>query len=135
MFQNKIVGVPKKSVSTPVPVSPKTLIKPNEQAVTTKLTKTPISTTPPTISQKLETPPVQTPSKTVNVQQKAALEQSLMDLRIKKANLTKMSLDFDMKELTGEITPEELEKKKQKLKTIEGNIDQQIKDIEKLLRN
>ena len=39
-----------------------------------------------------------------------------------------------MKELTGEITAEELEVKKQKLKTIEANIEQQIQDIEKLLR-
>ena len=58
-----------------------------------------------------------------------------MDLRIKKANITKMSLDFDMKELTGEITPEELETKKQKLKVIEANIDQQIRDLKKLLGN
>jgi len=67
------------------------------------------------------------------VQQKAELEKSLMDLKIKKANTIKMSLDFDMKELTGEITTEELEVKKQKLKTIEANIEQQIQNIEKLL--
>ena len=66
--------------------------------------------------------------------QKAEIEKSLMDLRIKKANITKMSLDFDMKELTGEITPEELESKKQKLKTIEANIDQQIQDLVRMLR-
>ena len=38
-----------------------------------------------------------------------------------------------MKELTGEITTEELEVKKEKLKTIEANIEQQIQNIEKLL--
>jgi hypothetical protein len=38
-----------------------------------------------------------------------------------------------MQELTGEITPEELETKKQKLRSIESSIEQHIKDLEKLL--
>ncbi|MFX0047143.1 MAG: hypothetical protein ACFE8G_03145, partial [Candidatus Hermodarchaeota archaeon] len=63
------------------------------------------------------------------------LENSLMDLRIKKASITKMALDFDMKELAGEITTDELEIKKQKLKIIEANIDKQIIDLEKLLKS
>ncbi len=128
-------GKPKASTSTPTPVSPTTLMKPKEQLVRPKPNKVPTSTSPPIVAQKAETPPVQAPSGNANIQQKAELEKSLMDLRIKKANITKMSLDYDMKELTGEITPEELEEKKQKLKTIEGNIEQQIKDIEKLLGN
>jgi len=57
----------------------------------------------------------------------------LMDLKIKKASITKMSLDFDMKELTGEITGDDLEEKKNKLSTIEKNINEQIKETEKLL--
>jgi hypothetical protein len=77
----------------------------------------------------------ETPSIAVSTDagQKADLEKSLMDLKIKKANITKMSLDFDMKELTGEITEEELKEKKKKLSGIELNINEQIKGIEKLL--
>jgi len=125
--------MPKSPTPTPVPVSPTTLIKPKERIVPAKPIKTPTSTTPPIKPQKEEIPPVQAPPGTFNVQQKAELDKSLMDLRIKKANITKMSLDFDMKELTGEITSEELEAKKQKLKNIEANINQQIEDLEKLL--
>ncbi|MFX1411811.1 MAG: ADP-ribosylation factor-like protein, partial [Promethearchaeota archaeon] len=65
--------------------------------------------------------------------QKSNLEKSLIDLKIKKANLSKMSVEFDMKELTGEITAKELEDKKSKLRGIEENINNQIKEIEELL--
>jgi hypothetical protein len=44
-----------------------------------------------------------------------------------------MALDLDMKELTGEITEDELTKKKSKLVELEAKVDQQIKDLEKLL--
>ncbi|NVM18554.1 MAG: hypothetical protein HWN80_12635, partial [Candidatus Lokiarchaeota archaeon] len=130
---HKSSEIPKKPVPPPVPVSSTKLIKSKEQEVAVKSTKAPTSITPPILPQKVEKPPVQAPSGAVDTQQKAKIEKSLMDLRIKKANITKMSLNFDMKELTGEITPEELETKKQKLKTIEANIDQQIQDLEKML--
>jgi len=58
----------------------------------------------------------------------------LIDLKIKKANISKMALDFDMKELTGEITSDELNEKKEKLKAVEANIDKQIEELEKLLQ-
>lgn len=116
-----------------MPVSPTTLIKSTEQEITSKTSEASPLIIPTTGPQKIEPPTVQTPRGIANVQQKTELEKTLMDLRIKKANITRMSLDYDMKELTGEITPEELEIKKQKLKIIEGNIDQQIGDIEKLL--
>jgi len=57
-----------------------------------------------------------------------------MDLKVKKANISKMALDLDMKELTGEITPGELEEKKAKLEKIEDTINEQIKDIEEMLK-
>jgi len=123
----------KKSTIPPIPVSPTALIKPNHQPTTEKLIKEEVLKESPAIPQKEEVSSVQAPSGTVDAHQKAELEKSLMDLKIKRANTTKMSLDFDMKELTGEITSEELAEKKQKLKTIEANIDQQIKDLEKLL--
>ena len=121
------------SAPPPIPVNPTTLIKLKEEVIATKPFKVPTSATPPVVPQKAEVSPTQAPLVAIETQQKAELEKSLMDLKIKKARITKMSLDFDMKELTGEITPEELEVKKQKMKTIEANIDQQIKDIEKLL--
>ena len=49
--------------------------------------------------------------KEMDQQQKSELEKSLMDLKIKKANLSKIALDYDMKELTGEITADELNEK------------------------
>jgi small GTP-binding protein len=125
--------IPKKSAPPPIPVSPTTLIKTKEQEISVKPNNIPTSIKPPEILQKVEKSLTQTPPEVANKQQKAELEKSLIDLRIKKANITRMSLDFDMKELTGEITPEELETKKQKLKTIEANIDQQIHDLRKLL--
>ena len=127
------IGMPKNSTSPSIPVSPTTLIKSTEQEIKPKTSEAPPLSIPSAVPQKIEPPTVQTPPGIANAQQKTELEKSLMDLRIKKANITRMSLDYDMKELTGEITPEELEIKKQKLKIIEGSIDQQIRDIEKLL--
>ena len=129
----KPTEIPKKPAPSPIPVSPTTLIKTKKQEIPVTPNKIPTSITPPEIPQKVEKSVTQTPPEVANKQQKAELEKSLIDLRIKKANITRMSLDFDMKELTGEITPEELEIKKQKLKTIEANIDQQIQDLRKLL--
>ncbi len=130
----KLSEIPKGSAPPPIPVNPTTLIKPKEQVIAVKPVKVSASTTPPVVAQKVEVSQVQAPLADADTHQKDELEKSLMDLKIKKANITKMSLDFDMKELTGEITAEELETKKQKLKTIEANIEQQIQDIEKLLR-
>jgi hypothetical protein len=129
----KPTEIPKKPAPSPIPVSPTTLIKTKKQEIPVTPNKIPTSITPPEIPQKVEKSVTQTPPEVANKQQKAELEKSLIDLRIKKANITRMSLDFDMKELTGEITPEELEIKKQKLKTIEANIDQQIHYLRKLL--
>ena len=56
-----------------------------------------------------------------------------MELKIKKANISKMSLDFEMKELTGEITTEEYDEKISKLKIVEKKIDDQIAELEKYL--
>jgi small GTP-binding protein len=71
--------------------------------------------------------------KMVNPQQKEKLNQSLLDLKIKKTHLTKMSLDFDMQELTGEITSEELKDKKEKISIMIKKIDTQIQEIESML--
>ena len=58
-----------------------------------------------------------------------------MDFKIKKAKLQKMSLDFDMQELSGEITSEQLKEKKEKLSELEKKIEEQIKQTEKYLED
>ncbi|MFW9939076.1 MAG: hypothetical protein ACFFD5_15630, partial [Candidatus Thorarchaeota archaeon] len=60
---------------------------------------------------------------------------SLVDLKIKKASVSKMALDFDMKELTGELTADELKEKKEKLNRMEAEINKQIKELEDLLKS
>jgi len=81
------------------------------------------------------TKPPATPSiKASDQQQIADIEKSLMELKIKKANISKMSLDFEMKELTGEITTEEYEEKIQKLKIVEQKLDDQIAELEQYIK-
>ena len=82
--------------------------------------------------------PTKPPTTTVSDQagtQKDELEKTLMDLKIKFANISKMELDLDMKELSGEITSEEFNEKSQKIKAIKENISKQIDDIQNLLNS
>ncbi|MFX1470664.1 MAG: hypothetical protein ACFFB8_18660, partial [Promethearchaeota archaeon] len=65
--------------------------------------------------------------------QKEELKKSIIELKIKKTNLTKMLLDFEMKELRGELTKEELDKKKVKIDEYLKKIEQQIQEYQKLL--
>ena len=125
--------IPKEPTPPPIPVNPTTLIKPPPKIAPPKPPKEPSVKTQPDVAQVETTADMPAKAILVDATQKASLEKSLMDLKIKKANTTKMSLDFDMKELTGEITAEELEEKKNKLSTIEKNINEQIKETEKLL--
>ena len=46
-----------------------------------------------------------------------------------------MSLDFDMQELTGEITSEELQEKKIKINELIQRIEHQILELQKLLND
>ncbi len=114
-------------------MSPTTLIKPPPKVAPPKSSKESIVKTQPDVVPNETT--VDMPAKAVvsDAVQKAGLEKSLMDLKIKKASITKMALDFGMKELTGEITGDELEEKKNKLITIEKSINEQIKETEELL--
>jgi small GTP-binding protein len=139
-FPSTMENIPKEKSQPPIPVSPTELIQPKPMMPTEAIKSPPnippsmVPTPAPIIS-----PPIQ-PVKPESVkvestspEQKATLERSLMDLKIKKANVSKMALDLDMKELTGEITEDELAKKKSKLTEIEAKVAQQIKDLEKLL--
>ena len=132
----------------PPPAPPKLQPSPPQQVEKPLQTSTPIDpmkSTPATIFEPApspeaskepqpQVPPPQEEKIGVDSQQKAELEKSLMDLKVKKANISKMALDLDMKELTGEITPGELEEKKSKLEKIEASINQQIQDIENMLK-
>ena len=66
---------------------------------------------------------------------KKELDNSLMELKIKRAQIQNMVLDFEMKELSGEITPEELKEKKMKLAILEKKIDDQINQIQNILNS
>ncbi|MFO7796111.1 MAG: ADP-ribosylation factor-like protein [Promethearchaeati archaeon] len=68
-------------------------------------------------------------------EQKKQLKKELMDLKIKKARVSKMGLDFEMQELSGEITAEELHEKKSRLDALEQNINREIKELEAFLKD
>ncbi|MCK4285944.1 MAG: hypothetical protein KAX18_07065, partial [Candidatus Lokiarchaeota archaeon] len=72
-------------------------------------------------------------SPTIDIQQSEHAKKTLIELKLKKADLYKMTLDFDMKELTGEISAEELAEKKKKINEYEEKIENQIQELEKLL--
>ncbi|MCK4480643.1 MAG: hypothetical protein KAV01_08960, partial [Candidatus Lokiarchaeota archaeon] len=93
--------------------------------------KKPVTPVEPITSSKINGQQQKTPL--IEVKQKDDMKKSLLELRIKKANLTKMSLDLDMQELTGEITSEELQEKKIKINELIQRIDQQILELQKLL--
>ncbi len=67
--------------------------------------------------------------------QKEDLKKQLLDIKIKKANLNKMALDYDVQELQGEISAEELEEKKKKIALLVTKLDNQIQEIQNLLNN
>ncbi|MHA1413863.1 MAG: ADP-ribosylation factor-like protein [Promethearchaeota archaeon] len=81
-----------------------------------------------------ERPRIDLSESLVTNQQKSDIEKTIMDLKIKQANLSKIALDLEMKELTGEISTEEMKEKKARLDKIKSDIDNQIKDLEELLK-
>jgi signal recognition particle receptor subunit beta len=102
----------------------------NQQLEISKIPKSDVPETPP--QKILETPQV---APIMDKYQKENLKKTLLDLKIKKANVSKMSLDFEMKELTGEITTDELKEKKSKLVLLEKKIDDEIQGLQKLLND
>ncbi len=69
----------------------------------------------------------------IGTNSKRNLKKSLIELKIKKANLSKTSIDFEMKELMGEINAVELQEKKEKLNELIKKIDLQIEELQNLL--
>ena len=142
--------IPKVPIKLETPVTPPKLTKPK---TANEFVKPKIPTAPeiPKVPIKLEPPVVPKPSpikpppiidektepdadffKEITTSKKD-LENQLMDLKIKKAKLQKMALDFDMQELSGEITTDELNEKKKKVEILEKKIDNQIKELQNLL--
>ncbi len=67
-------------------------------------------------------------------EQKKNLKHTLLDLKIRKSHLTKMMLNFEMQELKGEITTDELNDKSEKIKIMMNKMDLEIQDLENLLK-
>ena len=65
--------------------------------------------------------------------QQMDLQENLTDLQIQKAKVSKMILDLDMKELSGEITAEELEEKKERLEQMKEKLEDQIGELKNLI--
>jgi len=123
--------IPVKKIDTPIPIDPVQLTTPKSKVITPPKS-------PPSVKEEIAEikEPLDTPLKDVQItiQQKSNIEKSLLDLKIKKSNISKIALDFDMKELTGEITSDELEEKKKKLDLIRQQLNAQIKELEDLVK-
>ncbi len=65
--------------------------------------------------------------------QKSELEKTLMDLNIKLSNLSKMEIDLEMKEISGEITKNDFIEKKKRVKALKQNISEKIDETQKFL--
>ena len=121
-----------------IKITPKNTIQPTiEKPVIQKTPAPAIEAKKEILSSEVKKEPpaikVEKKPKLISPQQKERLNQSLLDLKIKKTHLTKMTLDFDMQELTGEITSEELRDKKEKVKIMMDKINEQIQEIENML--
>ncbi|MFX0003256.1 MAG: ADP-ribosylation factor-like protein [Candidatus Hodarchaeota archaeon] len=75
------------------------------------------------------------PPSTIKSTEVESLKRELIDLKIRKANLFKMSLDLDMQELEKQITKEKAEEKKEEINKYNKRIDEKILEIEKLLKD
>jgi len=145
-----------KEPEIPIPITPTNLMKEKSTIPTSasELQKTdkilpsepiknstePITTTPIFKRQEQEIPPQEVPETVqptplIEEHQRGDLKKSLIELKLKKANINKMSLDYDMKELTGEISKEELIEKKKKLAEFEKKVNEQIEELQKLLND
>ncbi|MFX1573962.1 MAG: ADP-ribosylation factor-like protein [Promethearchaeota archaeon] len=142
----KVITVPKEAKSQ-LTISPYGQIKNDTETKETE----PLSTTP---NLKIESKVIQDRpkeesnginlSETINTTdetlishkyQKEDLKKQLLDIKIKKANLNKMALDYDMQELQGEISAEELEDKKKKIALLVKKLENQIQEIQNLLND
>ncbi|MHA1671589.1 MAG: ADP-ribosylation factor-like protein [Promethearchaeota archaeon] len=123
--------IPIKKNVPPPPVDPVHLTTPKSKVITPPKFPPPETEKTGKIKESSDMP---LKEENLTIEQKSDIEKSLIDLKIKKANISKMALDFDMKELTGEITSDEVEEKKKKLDLIQQNLLAQIKELEDMLK-
>jgi len=124
-------NIPIKKVDTPIPIDPVQFTTPKSKIITPPKSPPSVKEENAEIKEPLDTP---IKKEQITTQQKSNIEKSLLDLKIKKSNISKIALDFDMKELTGEITSDELEEKKKKLDIIRQQLSTQIKELEDLMK-
>ena len=134
IIKTPMSSIPQEPIRSPTPIDPTKLMTPTKTSIPPPPEKA-IEITKPVEGMKTATIKPEIVRSAMNEQQKSNIEKSLMDLKIKKANMSKMALDFDMKELTGELTADELKEKKEKLSKIETEINKQIKELEELLKS
>ncbi|MFW9901410.1 MAG: hypothetical protein ACFFDY_08985, partial [Candidatus Thorarchaeota archaeon] len=113
----------------PTPSVPKTTLEPKIQ-IPSLGPKTTLGPTVPPITKEAKKEPTVLEGK-----QKEDIKKSIIQLKMKKADISKMLLDLDMKELTGEITTEELEEKKKKIDIYINKIIVEIQELESLLKD
>ena len=113
---------PKPKPITPAPIAPTRLVKPTIPKTTTTLKKEEVKEPPKVKEKPAEIEEMQIPEGA----NKKELEKLIMELKVKKTKIQEMSIDYDMKEFSGEITSEELNEKKLKLILMEKKIDKQI---------
>jgi len=121
-----------------VSVSPLKLME-KKTSISPPPSKTPIVPKTTLEPKKVKTPPIpnqveQKPT-VLDINQIENLKKSLLELKIKKADISRMLLDLDMKELTGEITSEEFQEKKEKIDLLMDKIDGQIQELQNLLND
>ena len=71
----------------------------------------------------------------IGTNSKRNLKKSIIELKIKKSNLSEISMEYEMKELMGEINTEELQEKKEELNSKISKIDSQINELQNLLND
>ena len=123
--------VPVKEADAPTPIDPVQVTTPKSKIITPPKSLPSVQEETAEIKEKSK---ISSKEEQMTAQQKSNIEKSLLDLKIKKSNISKMALDFDMKELTGEITADELEEKKKKLDLIKQKLDAQIKELEDMMK-
>lgn len=119
-----------------IPVAPTESLKTDKEIITQKSMPSikPTETTQVTKLPSSEVSEMPTPVSIMDIQQKENLKKNLIELKIKKANMYKMSLDFEMKELQGEISAEELKEKKRKIAEFEKKLEEKIQELQNLLK-
>jgi small GTP-binding protein len=121
-----------KSRATPAPITvnkptPPISQKPIKPTISTPTPAPGSTSAPSTIEDSL-------PKQLIDSQQKYNLEQTILDLELKKAGISKMFFELEMQEISGEINIIELNEKKKRLSQLENKLEKQIQDLKMYLK-